>query len=116
MLREHGIGRLTVSDISGIPPSTIAKILRGDRRHVTARTERRILAVTKEAMHDAKLVAAFATRQRIRALLAEGFTRTELARRLGSRARAPALQIAKRGVVTARTEAKVERLYRAVMN
>jgi hypothetical protein len=84
----------------------------GSRKHLRERSLRGILRVTSEAMTEARLVPAGGTWRKIDSLLAEGFSRAELARRLGlSR---PVLQYRRRAV-TARTEARVERLYRTIM-
>ncbi len=49
----------------------------------------------------------------LRWLLNNGFTKYELAHRLGSKAKVPSLQIGK-GLVTARNAQKVEKLYNTI--
>jgi hypothetical protein len=71
--------------------------------------------VTHAAHSDGALISNARTWQRITVLLREGFTKTELARRLGSRAKTPSLQVGRHGQVKARTAVKVERLYNIIM-
>ncbi len=112
LLSRVGIGRRTVAEISGVPQSLVHQIKTGRRRRIRARTERRIFLVTSQAMNEARLVRADSTWRMIGRLLEEGFSRAEIARRLGFRS--PCLQI-KRTRVRARTAARVERFYRRVM-
>ncbi len=114
-LSRAGVGRRTVCDIAGISRTVYSAIRSGRKLKIRARTARRILTVTRAAMHDAKLLPAAPTLSRIRRLLEEGFTRGEIARRLGSRARIPALQIGRRPRVTARTAMRVQKLWRSIM-
>jgi Zn ribbon nucleic-acid-binding protein len=108
-LSAAGVGRRTVADLAGVPPSTLAAVRAGTRTHVRRQTEARILAVGVDALTDAKLVPARSTWRLLDKMLAEGFTRGALALRLGKKT--PALQV-RRDRVTARTRARVERLYR----
>lgn len=114
MLAKHGIGRRLVQDISGVANSALQEIKNGSKRNIRARTERRILAVTIDARASRTLVKAGPVWAQINRLLREGFTQTELARRLGSRAKVPALQLNGR-VVTAQNAMRVERLHSIVM-
>lgn len=113
-LSRRGVGRRAVADAAGVPPSTLRAIRVGEKTKIRKRTEARILAVDAGARSGGSLVPAGPTWRRIERLLAEGFTKTELARRLGSTAKTPSLQIRK-DFVTARTAADVERLYNRVM-
>jgi hypothetical protein len=110
-LSQRGVGRNIVAECSGVARSTIDQIRRRAKTQIRARTERRILAVTRDMRGDAALVPADATWERLNWLLEEGFTRTRLAVELGSTAQKPTLQIDKQ-FVTARTEARVLALYR----
>jgi len=114
-LSRCGVGRRAVGAVSGVADTILSHIRSGRRKKIRASTERRILAVTSAAHSDGALVSNARTWQRINVLLREGFTKTELARRLGSKAKTPSLQIAMRGEVLARTAIKVERLYNLVM-
>jgi hypothetical protein len=113
-LSRQGVGRRAVSAACDVGETTLQEIRSGAKTQIRAATERRILAVTKDAIADHALVGGGRTHQRLRRLLEEGFTKTELARRLGSTAKVPALQLTP-GRVTARNAMKVERLYRLVM-
>ena len=106
-LADRGIGRRTVSDITGISHSTLQKIKTGERKHLRAMNEKKILAVSTDLQNDATLIPAKETNRHIRWLLDEGFTRKSIARRLGYKS--PALQF-NRKRITARNARKIERL------
>jgi hypothetical protein len=107
-----GVGRRTVADIARVAQSVIHEIGMGRKLTIRARTEKAILAVGADAMTDAKLVDARETWRRIARLLTEGFTKAEIARRLGRKV--PALQLRK-DQITARNAMQIEKLYRQVM-
>lgn len=113
-LSRQGVGYKSAADAAGVSRSTVGAILAGRRTQLRAQAAKRLLAVDREAVADHALVPAVRTWRLIEQLLKEGFTKTELARRLGSSARAPALQL-RRDYVTAVNASKVERLYRQVM-
>lgn len=75
-------------------------------------SQHRILAVTKTAYAGGALIDADPTWKQIDKLLDEGFTKSELARRLGFKS--PSIQF-KHFEVTAKTAARVGRFYRAIM-
>ena len=109
MLSKRGIGRDTVSELSGICVSTVDVLRTGKRKNIRAMNAKRILSISVDAVvNDAQLVDAGPTMTRIRWMLNEGFTKTEIARRLGYKTHA--LQI-RRGRITARNAMKVEKLY-----
>lgn len=112
-LSRAGIGYKTVADASGVAKSTLARIKSGKKRQIRKQTEARILAVTAQARADASIVPAGQTWKYIYKLLEEGFTKAEIARRLGKKT--PALQIRK-DYVLARTAVAIERLYNRIMN
>lgn len=109
-LSRRGVGRRAVGAVTGIADSILAGIVTGKRKNCRKRTETAILAVDVGARSDASIVPAGKTWTILRRLLAEGYTKTELARRLGSKAKVPSLQI-RTDFVLASTAAKVERLY-----
>jgi hypothetical protein len=90
----------------------LASIRSGIRTQIRKRTQDRILGVTRLALSDATLVPSTETWHQIDMLLEEGFTKAELARRLGFER--PALQIGKDRIL-ARTAARVDRLFRMLM-
>lgn len=110
-LGKQGVGYKSVAEASGVATSMIFAILSSRKRRIRARTERRILAVTKEAIADRALVSSANTWRLIGRMLDEGYTKSAIARMLGSTAKTPALQIGK-FTCTARTASKVERLWR----
>lgn len=107
-LRRKNVGRDAVHNASGVARSIIAQIATGERQQIRARTKRLILAVTPACREDGSLVPAGPSWRRIEALIEEGFTRVRIARELGQRGNG--LQLSKH-LVTARNEAKIERLY-----
>jgi hypothetical protein len=112
MLSRNGVGRRAVADASDIAGTILSEIRSGKRKRIRARTERKILAVTKEALSGGALVDADLTWKKIDELLDEGFTKGGLALRLGMKTLA--LQI-KRFEVTAKTQMRVDRFYRQIM-
>lgn len=108
-LSKRGIGRDTVSDLTGIANSSIDKIRTGSQKNLRAMNEKAILAIgLDDILNDAQIVDAAKTWERIRWMLREGFTKTEIARRLGCKTRA--LQLGRKQI-TARNAMRVERLY-----
>ena len=111
-LSSAGVGRRTISDISGVPQSSLQAIKTGSKTHIRARTEREIMRATPAATNDASLVPAARTWKLVSRLLREGFTKGEISRRIGNKV--PALQV-RRDRITARTAQRIDRLYRLVM-
>ncbi len=113
-LSRQGVGYKSVAIAADVGKTVLADILFHDKPQLRAQAARRILAIDRDAVADCALVNAGPTWRRLNRLLSEGFTKTELARRLGSKARTPALRFKGRYVL-ARTAARVERFYHLVM-
>lgn len=114
-LAQRGIGRRSVADVAKVGETLLAEVRAGRKRKLRRETAERILAVRYEdCVDDGHLVDAAPTNKLIAKLLEHGFTRTELARRLGSSARTPALQL-DTDRITARNARKVARLYESFM-
>ena len=111
-LSKHSVGAGSVSDVTGISFRTLMKIRAGERANVRRQTEQQILAVTKAAVAGGALVSAKKTWHRINLMLKEGFTKAEIARRLGYKGKN--LNLSKTRV-TANTAARIERLYTLTM-
>lgn len=111
-LSRAGVGRYTLSEAADVGATIIQDIRSGRKKRIRKRTEARILSVTAAAVAGGALVPAGPTWRRINILIENGFTRAEIARRLGYRR--PALQLNK-DFVTAKNAAAVERLYNRVM-
>lgn len=111
-LSRDGVGRRAVERASGVPNSILLEIRTKRKAMIRRSTEKRILDIGLEALADHALVPADKTWKRINELIEEGFTKAELARRLGY-AR-PALQIRK-DRITVETERKVGRFYDMIM-
>lgn len=109
-LSRKGVGKRAVQAASDVSLSVLTEIRTGAKRNIRAMTERKILAVTPEMASDRAIVSSGRTRQRIKHLVEEeGFTKAELARRLGYAS--PALQF-RPARMTARNVVRVEALYR----
>lgn len=111
-LSKHFVGVGSVSDVTGISFWTLMKIRSGKRPNIRRQNELKILAVTKSAVAGGGLVSAKRTWQRINLMLKEGFTKKEIARRLGRKGKN--LNLSKTRV-TANTAARIERLYTLTM-
>jgi len=116
-LSRKGVGRRAVSATANIPESTLRGIVTGERRHIRALSEQRILAVTLECASDRAHIPAGPTAARLRHLLREEFSRSDLARRLGTSRQALSRWTARPTPrhITARTAMHVQRLYDEVM-
>jgi len=111
-LSKAGVGRRSVQAATDIADSILAEIRSGKRKQIRARTERKILAVTRDARGDASLVPAGPTWKLIDALLKDGFTKARIAKEIGRKS--PALQL-NREWVTAKNEAAVVRAHSRLM-
>lgn len=107
-LSDQGIGRRSVSTVSDLSETVLSAIIAGRKTKIRALTERAILAVTKDAAADGSLVPAKETWKLLKELIKDGFTKSELARRMG--AKTPALQL-KKDFVTLRSAYQVQRLH-----
>lgn len=111
-LSKAGVGRRSVQAATDIADSILAEIRSGKRKQIRARTERKILAVTRDARGDASLVPAGPTWKLIDALLNAGFTKARIAKEIGRKS--PVLQL-NREWVTAKNEAAVVRAHSRLM-
>lgn len=111
-LSAQGVGRRSVEAACDVASSILEEVMRGGKDRLRKKTSDRILAVDVGAIADHGLVNARETWGLIKQLLELGVTRKELARRLGSAAAVPALQL-RRGKVLAATQARVRRLHAA---
>lgn len=111
ILSRRGVGKRAVQAASDVCMTVLQDIRTGKKAQIRARTERRILAVTADMASDRALVKPGRTFRLIDQLREEGFSKAELARRLGYRN--GALQFTKHRM-TARNVARVERLHRSL--
>lgn len=111
-LSRAGIGYKSVADAAGVAHTIALEIRTGKRIQIRARTERKILAVTKDAWTEGTLLDADPTWRKIDKLIDEGFSKAELARRLGYKN--PAIHF-KHFEVTGKTVARIDRFYRMIM-
>lgn len=109
-LSRQGVGRRAIAEASDVGATVIFQIRSGKKLRIRKRTEKKILSVTAAAVAGGALVPAERTLRLINRLIqVEGFTKAEIARRLGYKTEK--LQI-KPGLICARTAVAIERLYR----
>lgn len=112
-LRSRNIGRRLVSELSGIRQQTIQVIGAGKKIRIRRKTHTQIMAVPLDTVPQPHaLIDATETWRLIRILLSEGFTKAELARRLGRKG--PALQI-NRETITVKTAHTVRVFFNRIM-
>lgn len=121
-VREHiewlascGIGLKSLAKLAGVPHGTLSKLIYGDparrmapSKRVRPATAHKITAVMPQHATGAQRVPAAPTWRLLNELIALGWSRAELARRLGHQG--PGLQINKRRVL-ASTARQVEQLH-----
>lgn len=112
-LRASGIGWRSVADAAGVCRTVVYLLISGKKPSVRRATEQKILNVDAGAAADGTLVPAGPTWRILNGLIAEGYTRRQLAVFLGSKAKQPALQVQPHWI-TAKTAAKVEKMARAL--
>lgn len=108
MLSSQGIGRRSVAAASDVALTVLLDVSTGRKTQIRARTERAILAVDEKAAGDRALVPAKPTWKLLNRLVKDGYTKSELARRLGYKTRALQLDT---DFVTVRNAHLVERLF-----
>jgi hypothetical protein len=113
-LLEKNIGTRVVAQETGLNRKTIKDLRDGTTTRVRPVRAQAILAVGTHRAHARTLIDATATWRLIDELLAQGITRSELARRLGSTAKMPSLQL-HRDRVTAANARKVAALHAELM-
>ncbi len=112
-LSRQGVGYRSVADACDVRPSTVLAIRTKRRQRIRPETEQRILEVTAAAVADHGYVDATPTRNRIAELCEEGFTKRELARRLGYKS--PSVQLRSDSVLAIHA-LRISRLYNQVMS
>ncbi len=113
-LSEMGIGRPSVHKACGVNKRSLWEIASSKKVRILRSTETRILAVKPgEAMAHGVLVDADVTRQQIKALLAQGFTKSDLAARLTRFS--DRLRILEGDKIRASSALKVNKLYQLML-
>lgn len=112
-LAKAGIGRRAIAAATDIADSILVAIRAGTKTRIRARTERLILAVTKDVAADRALVPAGPSWKLIDELLEAGFTKGIIASRILGR-ETPALQLRK-SRITVRHAFDVARVHRELM-
>lgn len=107
-LSAKGVGYKAVCDAAGVGKSSVMEVMQGRRTRMRAANARAILAVTFDmAVKDGAYIDATETKRQIRWLLNEGFTRGQIAKRLGYKTANLQFSFDK---ITARNAMKIERL------
>jgi hypothetical protein len=112
-LSDNGIGRLSVHAASDVSARIIREITTGRKKQIRRSTEKRILGVSGEAVADSARVDSETAHQQIKELLGEGFSKAELAKRLGYKSKR--LRIVEGNQMTARSAMRVAKFYRQIM-
>ena len=113
-LGRAGVGYKLVAEESRVSRTIIGLIRRGVRKQIRAHTERAILAVTQKCdRFDRSLVPGGPTWKILDKLIDRGYSRTQLAKWMGSKAKVPSLQL-RRDFVTAKSAANVRKMYEKV--
>jgi len=111
ILSGRGIGYKAVADAACISTSVMFKIVSGKRKNIRVSTEIKILEVDNGARFDNSYVDARPTHRMIAKLINDhGYTKTSLAKLLGSKSKTPAIQL-HRDRVTVRNAAKVKKVF-----
>ena len=111
-LSTLGVGQPAIAEACGVGRTNVGRIKRGLKHTIRKSTETKILSVTADAAADGAYIDARPTWEKIAELLEEGFTKVEIARRIGKKR--PALELSKTRV-RASSAAMIDRLYRTVM-
>ena len=83
-LSRKSVGLRAISATTDIGFVTLQHIRSGQRAHIHRTTEEKILAVDRKAVSDHALVPAARTSRQINDLVEEGFTKGDIAKRIGS--------------------------------
>jgi len=112
-LSRAGIGRRSISASCDVGMTTIQEIKTGRKLQIRKATEAAILRVDKDAISGGSIIQAKRAWKLIDRLLREGFSKAELARRLGLNS--PAIQFRK-DRITARSAMRIERFYNRIIS
>lgn len=103
-LSRAGVGRRAIGQAAGVSDSILSLVRSGVKRKIRRSTAEKILAVTEEARSMGALISSGRTLRQLRQMEKLGLTKTEIARRLGSEAKQPSLQISGPFVIRATAE------------
>lgn len=109
-LRRQGVGYKAAADAAGVARTIVAGILSSERSKCRLSTLNAVLSVDKGALSGGAVIPAGGTWRILNELINRGYTKSWLAKQLGSKSETPALQIRK-DKVTASTAMRVEQLY-----
>lgn len=112
MLADQGVGFKTIAKKAGVPHSTIAKIKSGERLIIRRSTETKIFSVTADAIAPSTNISVADTWKKINHLVELGFTKSELAYRLGRKT--PNLQIQKNQITNKKAQ-EIDALYNQLL-
>jgi len=120
-LARAGVGLKTVARLSGVSHGSLSQIVYGQlsrgrppSRRIRPETLRSILGITTAQARGGQRVDAAPTWRLVEELVAAGYSRTFLARALGSEAASPRLQLGHK-LVRASTARAVEDLHRRLI-
>lgn len=117
VLSRRGIGRRAVHEVTGIDHRTLARIKNKQTKYVRIETRDLIFSVPFDAHCDRAVISGAKTRHMIARLIERddtGFTRSEIAKRLGRKPHTNGfanLEIGRKSMVLAKSQMRVEKLY-----
>jgi hypothetical protein len=102
-LRARGLGWRRIQEVTGVAGSTVHAVLSGRRTRIRRDTERVLLSVDDAEPADGTLTSPDEALAIIDRMISRGWRRYQIAAALGSTAKVPALQVARREHVTRMT-------------
>ncbi|MFZ9272054.1 MAG: hypothetical protein ACO24B_01420 [Ilumatobacteraceae bacterium] len=111
-LSRKGIGYKTVAQYADVGRTCLMNVIKGKNKKMRRSRAERILAVDAKCVSGGTLISSQRSRLLIKSLMAEDFTKTELAKRLGYKS--PAIQFAKRKKMTAKVAMRLERFWNLI--
>jgi hypothetical protein len=113
-LSKVGVGKRRVSKLTGISLSVIDRLRQGNQTKCRPKTAAKILAVGRSKASDGAFIDAKQTWRLIDDLVNHGWTKTAIAKAIGSKAQRPALQL-QRNKVTAKNARAIAQLHEREM-
>ena len=111
-LSAEGVGARSVHDVSDVALTVLRDVKAGRQKLIRARQAKHILAVDSSCKANSAITGARDTWRLVRWLVKQGYSKAELARRLGYKS--PALQLRKQYVLV-KTAGRIQRLHRQIV-
>lgn len=112
-LSRNGVGRRAVNIASDVANTVLADLTSGKKQQIRAKTEKAILDVDLSCASDGAWIPSKESWELIGKMRKLGMTRMEISRRLGSKAKTPALQVGEK-MVLVKTAGKIKKLWDSI--